>query len=102
MTFEEWLSSVWQEDENRIIRKRQIDKLRDDLKVELISIFEGNITGSSGCMCDSCIGIIIRQHKEHLMNQLMTVGLEYLLGENFNGASAHYYYNYVKMVKDET
>ncbi len=95
MTFEEWLKTVWQEDENRVIRRRQIGELREKLKAKVVEAFEGNVTGFSGCMCDDCVVSII-QSDTSLKYGLMTVGLEYLLGENFNGAAAHYYYDYIK------
>lgn len=95
MTFEEWLKAVWHEDENRVIRKRQIDKLRERVKTKVIEVFEGDVTGFSGCMCDSCVASIIKSDTS-LQYGLMTLALEYLLGENFNGASARYYYDYVR------
>ena len=99
-TFEEWLKTVWREDENRVIRRRQIGELREELKAKIIEVFEGNVTGMSGCMCDSCVASIIKSDTS-LQYGLMSIALEYLLGENFNGASARYYYDYVRQSKNE-
>lgn len=102
MTFEEWLKTVWQEDENRVIRGRRINELRERVKAKVVEVFEGDSTGFSGCMCDNCVAVIIRNMDAPLTNMLMSTALEYLLGENFNGAAAGYYYSYVKGNRDDS
>ncbi len=98
-TFEEYLKDVWQEDENREITKRHMDELRDDLKTTLQVIME-DMQSRVVCMCDGCVLTYLKvAGKQEIKDRLVGVGMAYLLGENFNSASASYYYNYYKETK---
>ena len=107
MTLEEWIEAIWQEDENRASRKRQINELREEVKSKIVEIFESGKSGPSGCTCDGCITSFFKNQEDKgklptwLVNRLVCVAVEYLLGENFNGAAARYYYDYVKQSKNE-
>ncbi len=91
--FEKWLKSAWLEDENRVIRKRKIDELRLEVKSSIVKI----MPEIDGCRCDTCVLLYIKKRiDKSIISGLSLVGLEYLLGGNFNGASALYYYTFTK------
>jgi hypothetical protein len=46
------------------------------------------------CKCDTCTLIRLKAEDKEIIGSLAYAGLEYLLGENFNGAAALYYYSY--------
>ncbi len=98
--FEDWLKSVWLEDENRKIVKKQNNELRKKLKFRLANTI-ADMKGREVCLCDTCVLLYLRHEDENddhggIERSLALVGMAYLLGENFNGASAGYYYSYYK------
>ncbi len=98
--FEDWLKSAWSEDENRAIVKRQNNELREKLKSRLAETI-AEMESREVCLCDVCTLLYLRnedKNEDHggLERSLALVGMAYLLGENFNGISARYYYGYYK------
>lgn len=94
MTFEDWLKESWLDDENRKSTKVSIDKIRTELKEKILPIYKVRSV-EDDCCCDVCILACLLNEKQ-LIKELAFVGIQYLLGENFNSAAAAYYCSFIK------
>ena len=94
MTFEEWLKTAWLQDENREFGSRQIERLREETKTAAWKVVESR--HKDYCQCDDCVATCLVFTRHHLVIPLVSIAIQYLLGENFNGAAASYYHSYVK------
>jgi len=93
--FEKWLAANRKRDENVISGEKIIEEIRQKVKDRIVKYFK-ETEGRNWCNCDTCILIRLKAEDEKIIGSLAYAGLEYLLGENFNGAAASYYYGYFK------
>ena len=94
-TFEEWLAANRKRDENVISGEKTIERIRKEVRTKIVEYFK-ETEDQTWCACDTCTLIRLKVKDKELINSLAYVGLEYLLGENFNAAAALYYYSYWK------
>jgi hypothetical protein len=95
MTLEEWLSVHRERDINVEKGEERLERIDKRVKSKILDLMERN-SKETFCQCDTCTLIRIRAEDETIISNLAFVGLEFLLGKNFNGVSALYYYSYVK------
>jgi hypothetical protein len=93
--YEEWLAIHRRRDENVISGEKAVERIRQKIRRKIIEYFK-ETEGQRWCQCDTCILIRLKAEDEKIISSLAYVGLEYLLGENFNAAAAGYYYSYAK------
>jgi len=89
------MSQKYRKDENVIANERIIENIRQKTKRKVVEYFK-ETEGEVWCDCDTCILIRLKAEDSKLIDSLAYVGLEYLLGENFNAAAALSYYSYLK------
>lgn len=77
-------------DENVVKGERIRDAVRLEIQ-EIISKHFDKTEEETWCKCDTCTLIRLKAEDEKIINSLAIIGLQYLLDENFNGASALYY-----------
>jgi hypothetical protein len=102
-TFEEWLAATRKRNENVIAGEKIVEGIRQHLRQRIISYFD-DTKDQVWCNCDTCILIRMTaddKYPDRLKEQLAYIGLEYLLGENFNGSAALSYHQYIKEVENE-
>jgi hypothetical protein len=75
--FEKWLIDNRKRDENVISGEKIIEEVRQKIQGKVIKHLKET-----------------EDQDKEIIGSLAYAGLEYLLGENFNGAAALYYYSY--------
>jgi hypothetical protein len=96
--YDEWLSLNRKVDENVIKGEAIRDSVREEIR-EIISKHFDETSDQCWCKCDTCTLIRLKAKDERIISSLALIGLQYLLGENFNGAAALYYYSYLNETK---
>lgn len=100
--FENWLKENRKRDENVASAEMFVKDLRLELQKRVIKYFD-EAKDEIWCNCDVCVLTrIAADEKESygLVDRLALVGLEYLLGENFNRTAAMNYYTYVEKERE--
>lgn len=101
-TFEDWLEKNRTRDENVIKGEESVEDLRQKLRERVVNYFD-ETKDQVWCNCDVCVLIRItadEKKPDRLIDNLALIGLEYLLGKNFNGTAAMYYYSYVEKERE--
>jgi hypothetical protein len=93
--FDDWLKSHRKRDENVIKGEKIREEIREEIKDKLSRHF-GETEDQTWCKCDTCTLIRLKAEGEGTINSLALIGLQFLLGQNFNGAAALYYHTFYK------
>jgi hypothetical protein len=96
--YDEWLSSNREFDENVIKGEAIRDSIREKIRTK-ISTHLDETRNQTWCKCDTCTLIRLKAEDEKTISSLALIGLQYLLGENFNGVAALYYHSYLDEIK---
>jgi hypothetical protein len=104
--FEKWLATNRNRDEDVISGEKIIEEIRQKIQGKVTKHLKETedqtwckcdtctLIRLKACKCDTCTLIRLKAEDKEIIGSLAYAGLEYLLGENFNGAAALYYYSY--------
>lgn len=95
----DWLLLHCKKDENVEMGEKRLNEIRSKVETAVSNLME-MYKNETFCQCDTCVLIRLKSENETIISSLAYIGLEYLLGENFNGAAALYYYSYIKDTND--